>query len=420
MPKEAPPRSSSRWEGTQTYARGDPTGKRPRTAAQVREEALRRIKEDRGKRNSVAERRRSLPAVPRPVNKPSGSTNKSSPEESSLNDVNTDDPPTPIEEDPEVEILSPAAKNTGEEMPGSNKKKRHASSAKPDESASSDGVDSGLKAFLNAMKEDINRATSAAVDRIDKRIDENAREIGDLKKAIGRQEAELGAKIATQVRTEIAKMDMPSQLGSSRAPGPLNDRREKAYHHCRRTLKIWPISGEDMQDEVKNFLSNQLGFDQRKIDSIGTLEISRVPGKRATERNEVLVTFESFVERDQVKAGGVNLAGKNDVGMSIHVPGHLLEGLFALNAVGYSIKAKHNGVKRAVKFDDQLMDIYMDICINGQWKRITPAEAKQAMKKVPSSTTGAGSLSADDLASLVQGEAVAGLTAVILPADEEQ
>ena len=126
------------------------------------------------------------------------------------------------------------------------------------------------------------------------------------------------------------------------------------------------------------------------------------------------------VRQSIVKAAGVNLAGKRDVGMTIHVPGFLVDNLLVLNAIGYKIKTRHNGVKRSVKFDDRLQDIFLDICVAGKWKKITPDEAREAMKAVPESMDEARSLSISDLSNLIVGEPVAGLTAVVVQDEDPE
>ena len=139
MPLEPNKRPTNRWEGTHTYARTDSTGKRARTAAQVREEALRRIKEDREKRIAASDRRRSLPST-------SGATKG----------------PSTLPGIPAENLESQGQSSPGT-IPGSNKKKRHAS-ARPEElpagaappPGGAEGIDPALKAFLLSIKEDIN------------------------------------------------------------------------------------------------------------------------------------------------------------------------------------------------------------------------------------------------------------------------
>lgn len=380
MPEEANKRPANRWEGTHTYARSDPSGKRLRTAAQVREEALRRIKEDREKRSTESDRRRSLPA-PRPTKE----TRKGSPTRSKIPVIQPDS----AESDPSGE------------MPNSNKKKRQAS-GKPDDNANTDGIDPALKAFLLAIKEDINKSTDAAVDRIDRRIDEHAKSIGELKQAVVDVDKKIEEKVVSCVRQEVAKIAKEAKTAPPLGPATRSDRQQAAYNYCRRSLKIWPIVGDgDLLDAVKNFLSTKLKFSDDRIGLLGHIEASRAQGRAARERNEAIVTFETRVERDCVKGAGINLAGQSEVGMSIHVPGHLMDNLVALNGVGYGIKQKQHGVKRAIKFDDINQDIYMDICIDGQWKKITPTKARQVAKQMPAIRGASASLSLEDLSGLV-------------------
>ena len=425
MPKEIPKKAGSRWEGTHTYSRAGSGEKRPRTAAEVREEALRRIQEDRRKRNELADRRRSLPA-----NKTATQhTPRDRQPENTAQEENKS-PVTVTIEDEEDESKS---------MPGSNKKKRHASTAKPSEDApdpaDDGGVAPGLKAFLLSMKEDINRSTNEAVGKIDKRIDEHAQHIAELKQAVvsldkrvdekrredmTKIEASIGEKVVATVRKEIARAAGGAGAAATAGPGPGTSRKQEAYNFCRRSLKMWPLEG-DMQDAVKTFLSTRLQFSQETVDSLGMIEISMSRGRGAREKKEAIVTFISKEDRDYVKAAGVKLAGQSEAGMAIHVPGHLMDNLVALDRVGYDIKTKHDGVKRTVKFDDHQQDIYMDICVEGSWRKITPTKARKVARM--SGLNGGGDLTLEDLEQLVRGEKHGDDPAappVVVPDDSDQ
>ena len=422
MPKETPQRTSTRWEGTHTYARSGE--RRPRTAAEVREEALRRIQEDRKKRNELADRRRSLPATTA-QHTPRTKSNQHTPDVVREKEEESDDPVI-VEE---------------KKMPGSNKKKRHASTAKPaeeppqEDNAGTEDVAPGLKAFLLSMKEDINRSTNEAVGRIDKRIDDHAQSISELKQAVvdidkkledrtkismAAVESKLDERIANTVRKEIAKTSKVVKLGNAETPGPgpASSRRQEAYNFCRRSLKMWPLEG-DLQDAVRSFLSTRLQLSQGAIDSLGNIEISMSHGRGARDKKEAIVTFLSKEERDYVKAAGPKLAGQSEAGMAIHVPGHLLDNLAALNGVGYNIKMKHEGVKRTVRFDDIQQDIYMDIFVGGNWKKITPTKAKTVAKQV-ANVNSRSDLTLEDLSQLVQGEQEEKESPMVVPDDQDQ
>ena len=362
--------------------------------AQLREEAAARREEDRERRISEARGPQAAPPAEEPRT--------------------TEAEQTASEADPEPET-------DPESMPGSGKKKRMASGSKDKPShepnPNGDGIDANLKNFLLSIKTEINQTTNEAINRIDKRIERTEENIVELRARIDDQDR----KIETKIVSEVAKLGPLHPPSGGAVAGPaVNSRREKAYFFCRRSLKLWPIEGDDLGDAVRVFLSVRLKMGNERIRAIGDIEVSLTPGKAPRERKEVLATFETVEDRDTVKASGSNLAGQREAGMAVHVPGHLLDNFYALNGVGYSIKANNVGVRRAIKFDDTLQDIYLDIFVGGQWKKITPGEAKNAMKKIPASSAYqlTNSLSGDDISSLIQGVPVPGITAVVLPEDD--
>ena len=405
-----------------------------RTVAQIREEAAKKQKEDREARKEEADRKRRAADH---KNEETGCT----------------DPP---------EIV-----DITEAMPGSNKKKRSSlpvpnqgpsdrgegasasaavgdgptcltteiTSAEPTKSLgqgqgtnqqnqvsanpTGEGIDTNLRNFLLSIKDELKTSTAEAVNKFDKRIERAEASIAELGDRIDRGNKDLDGKIVKCVREEVAKV--AKTAGAVALSAPTSTRREEAYHRCRRSLKIWPIEGDCLEDEVKVFLSTRLKFQDQRIQMMGKLMVTGSRGKAAADRKEVIVLFEDRDDRDAVKAAGFNLADQREAGMAIHVPGHLLDNLFALNSVGYSIKTKsESAVKRAVKFDDAKLDLYLDICIGNVWKRITPAEAKTVLKRVPpASAADSRSITIEELTGLVQGNASVGLNAVVVPADDE-
>ena len=294
-------------------------------------------------------------------------------------------------------------------MPWSSKKKRHQSNASADGAeaagaARTQGLDPQLKAFLIGIKDEINKFSSESIDRLSSRLVANAKEIIELRREVVAKEVNLDRKIKNKIHEAISKTKANVTLVSK----SVNSRRELAYDFCRRSVKMWPVEGEDLSDSAKVFMKNKLGIPDARISMLGKIETSFPPGRAARERKEILVTFESKEGRDFVKSSGANLAAHRDSGMSIHVPGHLVDNLLLLNSIGYKIKSKHSGVKRTVKFDDINQNIYLDIYVGGNWKRITPEEARTALKDLLDSVD-SRSLSAADLSSLVQGEQLPGL-----------
>ena len=424
MPKDTSAKTPSRWEGTQTYPRANPT--RRRTVAQVHEDVAERLRADREKRRIGVEklRRNSIAALPTKA----------------------------IEASPEAEeeVFFDA---TEEDMPGSNKKKRQASGSAAsaanadqignpptDQSVpAKSGVDPDMLALLMSIKKDINDTTRSAVDRIDQRINENAKaiqkvgedtttEMRKLRQHCEESQARFEEKIEKTLEVREQKIERrlltleARTLTTNSKVATQTSKQDEAYHNARRTLKLWPVRGDDLEDSLRVFLGTNLKITKERIESFGKIVVKPAFGKVARERSEVLATFDCCEDRDFIKSMGINLAGQSGLGMSLHVPGHLLDNFYALNSIGYSIKKNQEGVKRSIKFDDSVQDIYLDIYIGGQWKRILPAQARSAIKSAPAAAGNASStgISANDLVSLVQGEAVPGITAVVVPMDQSE
>ena len=406
MPKEASSKAPNRWEGTQTYPRN--TLPRKRTVAQIREETIERIKADREKRRIGVEklRRNSIAALP----------------------------------EREAEEQEEEFFDAGDEMPGSGKKKKNNSPSKetaPMEQGA-DGVDPAMLALLMSIKQDINNTTNTAVGKVNDRIDENAvaiqkigRDTADEVRKLRVHVEETQAGLEDKIMGKIEERDIEIQRRLSSLENrkaitvKIPDhapRNAEPYNKARRSLKIWPIKGPDLEDSLMVFMKTKLQVEDEKIRSLGPVSIKHSVGRGAKDRDEVLVQFDCREDRDYVKSMGFNLAGDKSTGMSIHVPGHLLDNFYALNSIGYNIRHNQEGVKRSVKFDDIKQDIFLDIYIGGNWKRILPEEAKTALKRAPGDQSGSGgsrSIQADDLVSLIRGENVPGLTTVVVPPDEE-
>ena len=261
-----------------------------------------------------------------------------------------------------------------------------------------EGVDPALLRFLTAMKHDLMDSTREAVGKIETRLERQEATMANLERRVDRSEKEMTDRIAAEVSKQIAVPRGASPALSKAA----STKREASFHYCRRSLKLWPVEGEDLQDATRQFLKNKLGMTDARIELLGQIEVASVPGRMARERKEILATFETREDRDGVKANGVRLAGQREVGMSIHVPGYLMDNFTALNSLGYSIKQKNPDTKRSVKFDDNKQDLYLDACIGGQWRRIGPQEAKQVLKAVPSANSLGMSITVEELTALVR------------------
>ena len=421
MPGEVPPKVTTRWEGTHTYKRPESARKKARTAAQLREEAAAKSKASR--EEAISKRRGSIgaavidneeAATPGAGAAGSAAVNQRQQRRGSTGGLLSAARARRAAEPQIEEVVVLVAEEEEGEMPGSAKKKRNSSGPKQGEEGIGDGVDPALLRFLTAMKNDIMETTRDSVGRIETRLERTEGSIAALERRVEKGEKDMSARIASEVEKHLAEK-APAPAGEA-GQGPRASKREASYHLCRRSLKLWPVEGDDLLDSVKTFLSTKLGMSDARIRSLGSIEATLLPGRGARERKEILATFETREDRDSVKANGSNLAGQREVGMAIHVPGHLMDNLVALNGLGYSIKQKNPGTKRSVKFDDTRQDLFLDICIGGNWKRVSPEEAKQVMKEVPAA--GNQSITIAELASLVKGDSTAEeVSAVVVPGD---
>ena len=411
MPKETPPRVSNRWEGTHTYKKPETEKRRARTVAQLREEAAASSK---AKREEAFNRRRgSIAGSTAPDSTPVAALSRRRGSTGGISPV-----AGPVTESPPATPKTPTPPEESD-MPGSGKKSRNRSGGgNTDADENGTGVDPALIRFLNAMKHDIVESTRETVGRIEARLDNTERGLERLEKKVEETDKNLSAKVAAEVARQLPSASIAAEPSKRGTDSRTKLRREEAFHLCRRSLKLWPITGgEDPVDAVRTFLRNRLGIGNDRITRLGTIEVSTLPSKTSRERKEVVATFETLDDRDFVKSNGSNLAGQNEAGMSLHVPGHLMDNLSALNGLAYSIKQKNRNIKRAVKFDDINQDIYLDICVAGNWRRVSPVEARAALKEVPTAGLSESSLSVTDLTSLIQGKEVPGLTVTVVPDD---
>ena len=97
-------------------------------------------------------------------------------------------------------------------------------------------------------------------------------------------------------------------------------------------------------------------------------------------KDEVIVTFEDKATRDHVKAQAPHVADHREkAGMRLHIPDHLQQSFRSLMNLSYELKKKHPELKRTVKFDEDELDLFMDIqtAAGADWKRIGRDQAQR-------------------------------------------
>ena len=146
-------------------------------------------------------------------------------------------------------------------MQWSSKKKRNLAS-KQTSDGTWDGVDPALLRFLTGMKNDLMESTRETVGRIESRLNRQEASIASLDKRVEKGEHEITGQIGPKVALRVSKATVP--VGGTALARSV-DKTEKAYHFFRRSLKMWPVEGEQLEDAVRHFLKSKLGLSDGRI-----------------------------------------------------------------------------------------------------------------------------------------------------------
>ena len=151
-------------------------------------------------------------------------------------------------------------------------------------------------------------------------------------------------------------------------------------------------------------MTDMLGFEDDFIDDIGKISIKKVVEKKPRFKDEAIIIFEEKAIRDTVKAQGHRLANhQEEAGMRLQIPNHLQKSFRSLMNLSCELKKKHPDLKRSVKFDEEAMDMFMDIQTSGggSWQRVEP---QQAVKfNAGKRTAGASLIGSEELEGLLEG-----------------
>ena len=262
-------------------------------------------------------------------------------------------------------------------------------------------------------------------------VDANQRAIQQVRAEVERREVELPIRVKAIVQEALATCPPRSnQPGVKPRPvqrldeleegfsagtdgaGSRPGGREEAYWRARRSLRLWPISREgNLKERTIEFMVNELLLDQQhavglnfEVKRIGGNARSRDTASRAI-RDEALVVFESARDRDDVRSFAKNLERRGR-GLRLEVPDHLWPSFRVLQNVGYELKQKHPALKRNVLFDDDSMDLKLDLCTDPSqpWRTIYPDGARRSLAKMGKViNTGRAALSPSELDDLLAG-----------------
>ena len=183
------------------------------------------------------------------------------------------------------------------------------------------------------------------------------------------------------------------------------EKQEERFWECRRSLRLWPVKD---REDLDKYLSDKLDMDKEFIEDMGEVGIRRVIERKPKYKDEAIVTFEDKRIRDAVKAQAYKLGNSGDeIGMRLHLPDHLQKSFRALMGLSFDMKKKFPGLRRSVKFNEDTMDLYMDIQTSNEadWRRIEAEQAVKAAARRPGrGDSNRTTLMAEDIEGLLGGE----------------
>lgn len=213
----------------------------------------------------------------------------------------------------------------------------------------------------------------ASTDRIKKLVEE-ALASGD------RVGAPPGRRPRMNARTTTHPRDKDKEDG--RRQGDSEMAKEERYWIARRQLRLWPVLWTaELDSGVRAFLRDKLCMVPAAIDALN-FDITPLTARTdSLAQNQVLVTFTTVRERDDVRAKANNLrGGDRTVGCQLEPPDHLLAHYKAFQNLAYCLKKKSPGLKRNVKFNDGEQTLVMDIRREDEWKTVHYATARGLLR----------------------------------------
>ena len=270
----------------------------------------------------------------------------------------------------------------------------------------------GLTVQMAGVREDIGDAKKD----LGERIEAGSKATEELKKRMDKSDDTFADRVAAVVAsigdgsyTPISSGEGPSSSGASYSsffkstsdpnpgnpsmPAPSMPRprmsKEDHYWMCRRSLRIWPVVGDDIRKALGDFIKSRLLLTPQFLADMGNISVKKVaegPGSKIV--GEVIAVFSTVEIRDAVRRAARELGGSSDAGIRLEIPQSMKPSLKALEAVSFNLKKKHPKIKRSIKFEDGDMDLILDFNTdpdaNGPWRHVTAAQAKIMKSKMPS------------------------------------
>ena len=226
-----------------------------------------------------------------------------------------------------------------------------------------------ISKLMDAKTDEINLRLSTQLAPLEKKVNNNASSIDEIKKA-------------------IARIENGSTLpNGKRSRDPVASGREENFLKSRRSGRFWPIEGTSDEQLLTNVMTFLLDILLVPKDWVTPERIQSVRRTRTAYsskiKNEVLVTFHSASERDYVFSHAKNLAnsvGPRKNGLRLDYPAHLGSDYRALDSYGARLRREAGeGFRHNIRFNDDEMGLFLDINFGkeSKWIRVTPKMAKE-------------------------------------------
>ena len=243
--------------------------------------------------------------------------------------------------------------------------------------------------------------TKVEIENARKRVEDQELKLPQMIEQIVSQKLESRPRSSLPRRGQTPRPVRPS--ASVERPGTgRTEQLEAKYLEARRSLRIWPVPGDDLMASVATFLVDKLRWelDQVCLDDCKARRIASTPD--AAAKHQVVVTFPSIAVRDEIKSLARNLRGSDrTVGLQLEPPDHLRGQYQSFQKLAFQLKKKHPALKRNVKFLDEEMCLSMDVCLSptSGWKTVEYVDAKSILSKTRVRTE---SFSLEELENLVE------------------
>ena len=278
-------------------------------------------------------------------------------------------------------------------MENSAKKRKRAEKDSSDESDSDKEVSFNFNRQKRHKMADLSPACMAQItghfDTKTREIkDEFMLHLGEVKKQVN-----CNSENIALIKKSIERLEQENASGAQTVDNAksrtYNAEKNEKYWTSRNSLRIWSIAGtspEELKVNVTEFLYSTLLIprNEKIEDRILTIRRSRTAFSSKI-KNEVIVIFDTTSTRDFVCSHSKNLGklgpGLNrlEFGLRLDYPAFLGSDYRILDAYGAKLRRRFGqDFKRNMKFDDDLMALYLDIKLpNKRWIKITPKLARE-------------------------------------------